>query len=84
MVPSFVRSYDDNGYDEYYHVKKSVIAMVKEKARKWTNTLSTRKGGNSTPAWGVSLEEEDDEDDENPQYHGAPSNLFVLCLSLSL
>ncbi|XXG75259.1 hypothetical protein AAC387_Pa07g3805 [Persea americana] len=72
MVPSFVRRFDDNDYDEIYHVKKSVLAMVKEKARKWRDTLSTRKGDNSTPAWGVSLEEEDDEEVENPQYHGAP------------
>ncbi|RWR86120.1 low-temperature-induced protein isoform X1 [Cinnamomum micranthum f. kanehirae] len=72
MVPSFVSRFDDNDYDEIYHVKKSVLAMVKEKARKWRDTLSTRKGDNSTPAWGVSLEEEDDEEVENPQYHGAP------------
>lgn len=80
MVPSFVRRFDDNDYDEIYHVKKSVLAMVKEKARKWRDTLSTRKGDNSTPAWGVSLEEEDDEEVENPQYHGAPSNLFAFSL----
>ncbi|KAJ4832655.1 hypothetical protein Tsubulata_043344, partial [Turnera subulata] len=53
--------------------KKSVLAKVKEKARKWRSTLSKKKHGeenNTTPSWGVSLD--DEEDDEDPEYLGAP------------
>ena len=56
-------------------MKKSVLSKVKEKARKWRNLLAKKKHGhdddNPTPPWGVTLDEEDDEQD--PEYHGAPS-----------
>lgn len=51
----------------------SVLAKVKEKAKKWRNSLSRKKhsvDGNATPSWGVSLDEEDE--DEDPEYLGAP------------
>ncbi|CAL5388710.1 unnamed protein product [Camellia sinensis] len=54
--------------------KKSVLMKVKEKAKKLRQSLSKKKHdgheGNSTPSWGVSLD--DDEDDEDPEYLGAP------------
>lgn len=62
--------------DDHTPHRKSVLAKVREKARKWRNTLSKKKhneDGNATPSWGVSLEDEDDED-EDPEYLGAPSN----------
>ncbi|CAN1329235.1 hypothetical protein LINPERPRIM_LOCUS34608 [Linum perenne] len=57
--------------------KKSVLAKVKEKAKKWGRSLSKKKhnddganhAGNTTPSWGVSL---DDEDDDEPENLGAP------------
>ncbi|WCJ20477.1 hypothetical protein M5689_002704 [Euphorbia peplus] len=57
----------------------SVLAKVKEKAKKWRHTLtssgSSRKkhsdDGNTTPSWGVSLADDDD-DDLDPQHLGAP------------
>ncbi|XP_010937576.1 uncharacterized protein [Elaeis guineensis] len=59
---------------DHHHVKKSVLSKVKEKARKWRNLLAKKKHGhdddNPTPPWGVTLDEEDDEQD--PEYHGAP------------
>ncbi|CAK7331458.1 unnamed protein product [Dovyalis caffra] len=61
-------------YDQYPIHKKSVIAKVKERAKKWRSTLSKKKhsdDGNPTPSWGVSLDD-DEEDDENPEYLGAP------------
>ncbi|OAY57847.1 low-temperature-induced 65 kDa protein isoform X2 [Manihot esculenta] len=60
--------------DDHTPHRKSVLAKVREKARKWRNTLSKKKhneDGNATPSWGVSLEDEDDED-EDPEYLGAP------------
>ncbi|XP_077236886.1 uncharacterized protein LOC143878495 [Tasmannia lanceolata] len=73
MSPSFGKSYDHEE-DQNHHVKKSVLARVKDKAKKWRQTLIKKKhghdGGNTTPAWGVNLEEDDDEED--PEYHGAP------------
>ncbi|KAF5954234.1 hypothetical protein HYC85_007090 [Camellia sinensis] len=54
--------------------KKSVLMKVKEKAKKLRQSLSKKKHDghedNSTPSWGVSLD--DDEDDEDPEYLGAP------------
>ena len=57
--------------------RKSVLTKVKEKAKKLRNTLSGKKkhghelpDDNTTPSWGVSLD--DDEDDEDPEYLGAP------------
>lgn len=63
-------------YDQSPSQKKSVITKVKEKAKKWRSTLSKKKHNdddNTTPSWGVSLD--DAEDEEDPEYLGAPSNL---------
>ncbi|CAI0539892.1 unnamed protein product [Linum tenue] len=59
--------------------KKSVLAKVKEKAKKWGRSLSKKKhngdannnnnNNNATPSWGVSL---DDEDEDDPENLGAP------------
>ncbi|XP_022732438.1 low-temperature-induced 65 kDa protein-like isoform X2 [Durio zibethinus] len=61
--------------DVQYHSKKlTVIAKVKDKARRWRHSLIKKKhseGDNSTPSWGVRLEDEDYED-EDPEYLGAP------------
>lgn len=64
--------------------KKSVSTKVKEKARKWRSTLSKKKhndDGNTTPTWGVSLDYVEDEED--PEYLGAPSN-FIHSLILHI
>ncbi|XP_021642582.2 COPII coat assembly protein sec16 isoform X1 [Hevea brasiliensis] len=65
---------EHNMEDDHTPHRKSVLAKVKEKARKWRQTLSKKKhneDANATPSWGVSLEDEDDED-EDPEYLGAP------------
>ncbi|XP_050236305.1 low-temperature-induced 65 kDa protein [Mercurialis annua] len=73
--PTFGREHDME--EDHTHTpthRKSVLAKVKDKAKKWRNTLSKKKhneDGNATPSWGVSLEDEDD-DDEDPEYLGAP------------
>lgn len=63
-------------YDHAHTHKKSVLAKVRDKAKKWRNTLSKKKhgeDGNTTPSWGVSLD--DDEEEEDPEYFGAPSTI---------
>ncbi|KAG9454610.1 hypothetical protein H6P81_007514 [Aristolochia fimbriata] len=77
MAPSLDKSFDhEEDHDHDHHAKKSVLAKVKEKARKWKQVLAKRRHGhdhdnsNATPAWGVSLDE--DEELEDPYYHGAP------------
>ncbi|KAJ8750625.1 hypothetical protein K2173_015802 [Erythroxylum novogranatense] len=57
--------------DDHTPHKKSVLARVKEKAKKWRNSLSKKKhseDGNTTPSWGVNMEDEE----EDPEYLGAP------------
>ncbi|XP_068667616.1 uncharacterized protein, partial [Aristolochia californica] len=77
MTPSFEKDYDhEEDYEHDHHSKKSVLAKFKEKARKWKQVLAKKRHGHdhensiSTPAWGVSLDEE--EELEDPYYHGAP------------
>lgn len=57
--------------------RKSVLAKVKEKARKLRYSLSKKRQeeeeANFTPSWGVSLEDEEEEV-EDAEYLGAPSN----------
>ncbi|KAK6927004.1 hypothetical protein RJ641_008723 [Dillenia turbinata] len=69
------------GHDlEEYHIqqnRRSVIAKVRDKAKRWKQNLANKKnnsgGDNPTPSWGVSLEDdEDEEDDKDPEYLGAP------------
>lgn len=60
-------------YDQSPNHKKSVIAKVKERAKKWRSNLIKKKhsdDSNTTPPWGVSLD--DDEAEEDPEYLGAP------------
>lgn len=76
--PSIRRDYEQED-DHIPAGKKSVLAKVKEKARKWKQTLVKKKQSNdesATPAWGVNLEDEGDEE-EDPEYLGAPSKQFI-------
>ncbi|KAL0460359.1 UNVERIFIED_CONTAM: hypothetical protein Slati_0663100 [Sesamum latifolium] len=59
--------------------RKSVLSKVKERAKKLRHSLSVKKKHGSelnddstTPAWGVALEDDEDELDEDPEYLGAP------------
>jgi len=70
--PTFWKDHDPEE-DYGHHHKKSVLAKVKEKAKKFRHSLSKKKhseDGNTTPSWGVSLDEDDDEEDA--EYLGAP------------
>ncbi|KAL5973399.1 hypothetical protein ACLOJK_030049 [Asimina triloba] len=73
VAPSFGRVYDQED-DHNQPAKKSVLTRVREKARKWRQTLLKKRhgqdGANATPAWGVTLEEDDDDDDD---FQGAPT-----------
>ncbi|XP_042512914.1 apomucin-like isoform X2 [Macadamia integrifolia] len=69
--------YDDPHFreeDHSQHSRKSVITKMKEKTKRWRETLVKKKpDDNVTPTWGVSLDEEDDYDqDVEPEYLGAP------------
>ena len=70
--------------DVQYHSKKSnVLVRVKEKARRWRHGFIKKnsEGDNTTPSWGVGLEDDEDNEDEDPEYLGAPSiilNLFTV------
>lgn len=73
LSPTFGKDHDPE--EDHHHLqKKSVLAKVKEKAKKWRNTLSKKKhdhdGSQTTPSWGVTLD--DDEDEEDAEYLGAP------------
>ncbi|KAK8926129.1 Low-temperature-induced 65 kDa protein [Platanthera zijinensis] len=66
--------------DDDHHGKRSVVARVKDKARKLKNSFRRKKHGgnedNASPARGTSQsEEEEEEEEEDPEYHGAPSEL---------
>lgn len=59
---------------------------MKEGARRLRNSFSKRRqeDGNLTPSWGVSLED-DGEEEEDAEYLGAPSNkLNIIIEGLSL
>ncbi|KAK8950115.1 hypothetical protein KSP40_PGU017919 [Platanthera guangdongensis] len=64
--------------DDDHRGKRSVVARVKDKARKLKNSFRRKKHGgnedNASPARGSSLseEEEEEEEEEDPEYHGAP------------
>ncbi|KAI9079398.1 hypothetical protein K1719_038697 [Acacia pycnantha] len=66
--PNSPLSEDDSGTPQ----KKSVLSIVREKAKKLRNSLSKKKydDGNITPTWGAPLE--DDDDEEDAEYLGAP------------
>lgn len=63
--------------DHSLYQRKSVLTKVKERARKLVlrNSLSRKRqdDDNITPSWGVSLEDEEGEE-EDAEYLGAPSN----------
>lgn len=79
--PAYGRDHDPEEDHTPMH-KKSVLAKVKERAIRWRQNLRKKKqsqDGNSTPSWGVSLDEdEDDGPDGDPEYLGAPSNNISL------
>ncbi|KAK3442078.1 hypothetical protein EUGRSUZ_B02311 [Eucalyptus grandis] len=73
--PTFMRGHDleDDHLHSYPNNKKSVLAKVKERARRWHLSLGKKRNandGNTTPLWGVSLDEDDAEEDA--EYLGAP------------
>ncbi|KAL5750310.1 hypothetical protein ACOSP7_024913 [Xanthoceras sorbifolium] len=73
--PTFRKEYDLEE-DHSHHQKKSVLTKVKEKAKKFRHSLSKKKHsggdeGNTTPSWGVTLEDDEDEE-EDAEYLGAP------------
>ncbi|XP_038980014.1 low-temperature-induced 65 kDa protein-like isoform X2 [Phoenix dactylifera] len=74
VTPTFASGFSFEDDQDHHHAKKSILGKVKEKAKKWRHMLAKKKHGhdddNLTPPWGVSLDEEDDEQD--PEYHGAP------------
>ncbi|GAV78300.1 hypothetical protein CFOL_v3_21768, partial [Cephalotus follicularis] len=75
-ISSSSRKDHDAEEDHSHHPKKSVLAKVREKAKKLRHSLSNKKKhcedeNSTTPSWGVTLEEEEDEF-EDPEYFGAP------------
>ncbi|KAL5082543.1 hypothetical protein RYX36_010964 [Vicia faba] len=72
--PYFGAKPHDLEEDQGLYQRKSVLAKVKERARKLVlrNSLSQKRRDdkNPTPSWGVSLE--DEEEEEDPEYLGAP------------
>lgn len=83
--PTSMRGHDleDDHFNLYPNNKKSVLAKVKERARRWRLGLGKKRSaddGNTTPSWGVSLDEDDAEEDA--EYLGAPSNVIPLFLAL--
>ncbi|XP_031249467.1 low-temperature-induced 65 kDa protein [Pistacia vera] len=69
-----IRRDHDPEEDHTHHQKKSVLTKVKERAKKLRQSLSGKKKhieeSNTTPSWGVSLEDEEEEKDA--EYLGAP------------
>ncbi|XVF46564.1 hypothetical protein PTKIN_Ptkin03bG0037100 [Pterospermum kingtungense] len=62
--------------DIQYNSKKStVLSKVKEKARRWRQGFIKKKhgeGDNTTPSWGFRFEDDENYEDEDPEYFGAP------------
>ncbi|CAK8536061.1 unnamed protein product [Lathyrus sativus] len=71
----FGMKHHDLEEDHGLYQRKSVLAKVKERAKKLVlrNSLSRKRldEENLTPSWGVSLEDEEEEE-EDPEYLGAP------------
>ncbi|KAI3450343.1 hypothetical protein Pfo_007008 [Paulownia fortunei] len=82
--PSFGMHHDQEECLSPTHNKKSVLAKVKERAKKLRHTLSGRKNqgnelsdDNSTTSWGVTLDDDDDDErDDDPEYLGAPMSNY--------
>lgn len=81
-------------HNQEHHHKKSMLAKVKEKAKKWKSVLTKKKhegsSTSSTPntastATTPNRTSNADEDDESvgldPEYHGPPSNHLSFKLS---
>ncbi|CAA3025405.1 Hypothetical predicted protein [Olea europaea subsp. europaea] len=75
--PTLGNNHDQEEYSNHPN-KKSVLAKVKERAKKLRHSLSGKKkhendlhDDKTTPSWGVSLDDLDEEDDD-PEYLGAP------------
>ncbi|KAK3003082.1 hypothetical protein RJ639_019082 [Escallonia herrerae] len=75
--PTLGRHHDQEE-DHNHHSRKSVLTKVKERAKKLRHSLSPKKknghefhDGVTTPPWGVTLPDDED-DDEDPEYFGAP------------
>ncbi|GAB2214753.1 hypothetical protein Droror1_Dr00019116 [Drosera rotundifolia] len=66
---SFGKNHDLDDDHSHLHKKTSVLAKVKDKAKRWRQALMRKKHTNPTPSWGVALE---DDTDEDPEYNGAP------------
>ncbi|XP_074295043.1 uncharacterized protein LOC141622915 isoform X2 [Silene latifolia] len=64
----------DHEEDHLHHGKKlSILARVKDSAKKWRHFIARKKHGrdaNHTPSWGVALEDYEVDDDTEP--HGNP------------
>lgn len=76
--------------DQHQNLRKlSVLAKVKERARKWRNTLSKKRmhsphhhESNTTPSWGVTLDDNEEDDEHNveddSEFFGTPSTTILL------
>ncbi|XP_074302461.1 uncharacterized protein LOC141634040 isoform X2 [Silene latifolia] len=64
----------DHEEDHLHHSKKlSILARVKDSAKKWRHFIARKRHGrdaNHTPSWGVALEDYEVDDDTEP--HGNP------------
>ncbi|XP_073133490.1 uncharacterized protein [Henckelia pumila] len=79
--PLYGMNHDQEEHTSPTQNKKSVLTKVKEQAKKLRHTLSGKKRHgdeqdehNSPPAWGVTLDDDDDydEQDVDPEFLGAP------------
>ncbi|KAK6646090.1 hypothetical protein PHAVU_L008043 [Phaseolus vulgaris] len=72
--PSSPWKQQDAEEDHGLYQKRSVLTKVKQKARKFCNSLSKRRmeDENVTPPWGARLEDDEEEEEEDPEYLGAP------------
>lgn len=67
-----------DGNQEHHH-KKSVLAKVKEKAKKWKSLLTKKKHeGSSMPTTPSNTDEDDESVGHDPEYYGAPSNILTI------
>ncbi|KAK9280575.1 hypothetical protein L1049_014269 [Liquidambar formosana] len=74
--PTLRKLDNDQEEDHAHHHKKSVLAKVKETAKKFRCSLSKSKkhnhDHNTTPPWGVGWDDHYYDEDEDPEYLGAP------------
>ncbi|KAJ6838036.1 low-temperature-induced 65 kDa protein-like [Iris pallida] len=84
VVPVSAKSCDHEDEHEHHHEhhhKKSILGKVKHKAKKWRQTLTKKKHGHEedcsptstcSSAASASLDEHDEAEEADPEYHGAP------------